>query len=76
MGGFDENPIIELGKNPLPGENPCGIDASDDEQYILIDSEMGKLDRIEADEPDWYQMEQACTNLLRSKTKDVEVAAA
>ena len=66
MANFDENPILELGTNPIPGDKPCGLDASEDEDYIFVTGEIAKLGRIEADEPDWYQIEQAGTNLLRS----------
>ncbi|MCH7812381.1 MAG: type VI secretion system protein TssA [Planctomycetes bacterium] len=74
MPSFDENPILELGKNPIPGAAPCGEDASEDEQYILVDAEINKLGRIEADEPDWYRIEQAAVSLLQNKVKDLEIA--
>lgn len=75
MPELNEQPIIELGKNPIPGPAACGVDAAEDEQYIFIQGEVGKLDRIETGEPDWYGLEQAATNILRSKAKDIEVAA-
>jgi type VI secretion system protein VasJ len=75
MPELNEQPIIELGKNPIPGPAAWGADAAEDEQYILIQGEVGKLDRIETGEPDWYGLEQAATNILRSKAKDIEVAA-
>ncbi|UCE58230.1 MAG: type VI secretion system protein TssA [Phycisphaerales bacterium] len=76
MASFDENPIIELGKNPIPGGEPCGVDAADDPQYIEVTADLAGLDRIEADEPDWFKMEQDTINVLRSTSKDVEIAAA
>lgn len=76
MPSFDETPILDLGKNPIPGDSPCGIDAADDEQYIEALAELGKLGRIEADEPDWYLLEQHSMNVLGSKSKDIEIAAA
>ncbi|MGB2986722.1 MAG: type VI secretion system protein TssA [Phycisphaerae bacterium] len=75
MPSFDESGIIDLGKNPIPGAEPCGIDAADDEEYLAVGAEMSKVGRIEADEPDWYVIEQSGTNILRSKSKDVEMAA-
>ena len=71
----DEAPIVELGKIPIPGDQPCGVDAADDEQYIAVGAEMSKLGRIEAGDPDWYVIEQNAINILRSKSKDVEIAA-
>lgn len=76
MASFDEASVINLGKNPIPGGEPCGIDAADDEQYIAVDAEMTGVDRIETDEPDWYSIEQNAINLLNTKSKDVEMAAA
>ena len=76
MPPLDEGTIIELGRNPIPGSEPCGVDVADDEEYLVVGAEMSKVDRIEADEPDWYQIEQNTTNILRAKSKDVEIAAA
>jgi len=76
MPAFDEAPIIELGRTPISGDNPGGIDAADDEQYLEVDAQMTGVDRIEADEPDWFLIEQHVVNLLRNKSKDVEMASA
>ena len=76
MPPLDEQPILDLGKNPIPGGEPCGIDAADDEQYIAVDHEMTGVDRIDSEEPDWYTIEQNAINLLGTKSKDVEMAAA
>ncbi len=76
MPAFDETSTLDLGKNPISGPDACGVDAADDEQYIDALAELGKLGRIEAEDPDWYKLEQDASNLLGSKSKDVEVAAA
>ena len=76
MPAFDETSTLELGKNPIPGGAPCGADVADDEQYIDVLAELGKLGRIESDDPDWYKLEQDASNVLASKSKDVEIAAA
>ena len=76
MPPLDEQPILDLGKDPIPGGEPCGIDAADDEQYIAVDHEMTGVDRIDSEEPDWYTIEQNAINLLGTKSKDVEMAAA
>jgi type VI secretion system protein VasJ len=75
MPTFDENPILELGKGPIPGAEACGAEVSEDEEYIAVGAEMSGVDRIEADEPDWYKIEEYAANILRSKSKDIEVAA-
>lgn len=76
MPTLDEAPILDLGRTPIPGGAPTGVDPADDENYLLVDGEMGKMDRIDAGEPDWFQMEQAATTLLCSKAKDAEMASA
>ncbi|HEY3245608.1 MAG TPA: type VI secretion system protein TssA [Phycisphaerae bacterium] len=82
MATFDEALILALGKEPipasaeLPGAGPSGIDPADDVQYIAVTAEIGKLDRIEAGDPDWHQIELDACEILRSKSKDMEVATA
>ena len=76
MAKLDETPIIDLGKNPIAGREPCGIDAGDDEQYMNALAEVAKIGRIELGEPDWYQIEQDSIAVLSSKSKDIEIAAA
>ena len=76
MASYDEQQILDLGRNPIPGGDPCGSDVADDEQYIEIDAQISGLDRIEAEPPDWFTVEQGAINILRSKAKDVEMAAA
>lgn len=76
MPKFDETSILTLGAEPIPGGPPAGIDAADDENYIVVMGEMSKLGRIEGDPPDWYTLESAATVFLQSKSKDVEIAAA
>ena len=76
MASYDEQQVLDLGKNPIPGGDPCGSDVADDEQYIEVDAQISGLDRIESEEPDWYMIEQSTINILSSKSKDVEMAAA
>ena len=76
MASFEEAPIIELGTAPISEAARGGQDVADDEEYLLIDAEFAKLDRIDLGAPDWFQLEQASLNILRSKSKDVQVACA
>lgn len=76
MPAFDEAPILELGRSPIPGANPCGVDAADDQQYIDILAQVAGVDRIEADEPEWYVIEESGAVLLKDKTKDADIASA
>ncbi len=76
MPSFDETPILELGTSPIPGGSPCGVDAAEDELYIAVMAEMPKLDRIDAEDPDWVSMTDNATRLLQTKSKDIEIASA
>jgi type VI secretion system protein VasJ len=76
MANLDEARVIDLGKSPIAGDAPCGQEIGDDEEYMFVLAEMGKLDRIDLGEVDWFRVEQAGENILRAKSKDVEIAAA
>jgi type VI secretion system protein VasJ len=76
MASIDEAAIIALGKTPISDDAPCGQDVADDEEYLLVEAETAKLDRIDLGDPDWFRIEQASLNILRSKAKDVEIACA
>ncbi|MHC5111677.1 MAG: type VI secretion system protein TssA [Planctomycetota bacterium] len=75
MAQLDEAPILALGADPIPGGDPAGGDATEDEQYIEAMAEFAKHGRIESDEPEWYDIEQNCMAVLKSKSKDVEIAS-
>jgi type VI secretion system protein VasJ len=69
--------VLELGSNPIPGDAPTGADVSTDADYLSVMSELVKADRIDTtDPPDWQVLEQSAVNVLREKSKDVEIAAA
>jgi len=69
--------LIELGSNPIPGDAPAGADASNDSDYLAVMSELVKADRIDAGgPPDWNMLEESAVNVLRNKSKDIEIAAA
>ena len=76
MAGLDETAIIELGKRPISDAAPGGQDVADDEEYLALEAETAKLDRIDLGEPDWIQIEQSCLSILKTKSKDVQVACA
>ena len=73
---LDEAAVLGLGSQPISDTAPCGRDVADDEEYMFVDGEVAKLDRIDLGEIDWFQLEQACQSVLRTKSKDVEIACA
>lgn len=76
MPKVDENAILELGTKPIDGPAPTGTSVADDELYIEVLAELGRMDRIEGEKPDWFKVEQGATTILRSKSKDFEIASA
>lgn len=76
MPSLDEPALLALGTQPIDGPSPTGASVADDELYISVLAELGKMDRIEGDKPDWFKVEQGATTILRSKSKDFEIAAA
>ncbi|MFQ5463184.1 MAG: type VI secretion system protein TssA [Phycisphaerae bacterium] len=76
MASFDEAPILALGTEPIPGDAPCGHDATEEDAYISVMAEFSKHGRIEVEgDPEWFQVEQECLAILSSKCKDVEIAS-
>lgn len=76
MASFDEAAILSLGMVPISDAARAGLDVSDDEEYLLVEAEIAKLERIDLGEPDWFRIEQAALNILRLKAKDVQIACA
>lgn len=76
MPTYDETPILALGTEPISAGAPAGKDAADDEDYIAVLAELSKLGRIEGDPPDWRNLIQCASNVLRQKSKDAEIASA
>ena len=76
MASLDEAAIIGMGKSPIPGASPCGADAVEDPQYIAVQGELAKMDRVDLGDPDWYLLQENAVVILQDKSKDVEMAAA
>lgn len=61
---------------PLAGEVPSGVDARYDAGYELIRAELAKLDAVSAPPVDWTAVHGAADVLLRTRSKDLFIAAA
>ncbi|MBX3394911.1 MAG: type VI secretion system protein TssA [Phycisphaerae bacterium] len=75
MASFDETTILPLGVEPIGGGAPTGVDAADDENYILVQAELNRIGRFDGEPPNWFNVIQGATNVLRMKSKDIEIAA-
>ena len=76
MPDFGEAAILSLGTTPITDTAPTGRDVADDEEYLLIEAETAKLDRIDLGTPDWFQIENVALNILKTKSKDIHAACA
>src|SRR5438132_1025078 len=76
MSSFD----VEAALAPISAEAPCGVDLSGEPAYLELDRLVqGTPERqigntiVPAQEPDWRQLYQRCTELL-ARSKDLRVA--
>lgn len=69
------NGLLQL-LEPLPGSVPAGVDlyAAGDDDYALLESEIGKLSRPAGTAVQWGEIVGTATRVLREKSKDYRVA--
>jgi type VI secretion system protein VasJ len=66
--------LIELGKTPLSGDAPAGVDAKYEPEYEELTAEIGKLTSPTATGGvDWKNVQQLATQILAEKSKDILV---
>lgn len=65
---------IEQFLAPIPGDNPCGEDKRHDHAFMVADSEAKKLGGLVDQKIDWELIQEQCTALLASQTKDLKLA--
>jgi type VI secretion system ImpA/VasJ family protein len=58
---------------PISDENPCGENARYEPAYEELLNEIGKLEAVDAGEPDWNGVFTKAAGLLEKKTKDMTV---
>ncbi|MCP4745886.1 MAG: type VI secretion system protein TssA [Desulfobacteraceae bacterium] len=67
--------LISLGKDPIPGENPCGSDVRYDEIYESVKAEIDKLSSPTASShTDWNGVVENSVQILSAKSKDFTIA--
>ncbi|MDP5291714.1 type VI secretion system protein TssA [Oceanimonas sp. CHS3-5] len=60
---------------PIPGERPCGDDCRYEDEFELVEREIGKLNNLyHREEPDWQWVAEQTQGLLTTKTKDLRLA--
>jgi type VI secretion system protein VasJ len=67
---------IDLGKTPVPGENPAGIDVSYEPEFEALEAELQKMSSPTASGGvDWQKVGRLAETILETKSKNLLVAA-
>ena len=61
---------------PISEASPAGEDCRYDDEFEQVDVELKKLQSVEGLQPDWQRVEELCTMLLTSRTKDTTLLSA
>ncbi|MCR4666735.1 MAG: type VI secretion system protein TssA [Desulfovibrio sp.] len=68
--------VAQLGRTPIPGENPSGIDAKYEAEYASVTEEIGKLgSATQGGTINWNNVAQHGQCILETKSKDLQIAA-
>ncbi|MDD5158791.1 MAG: type VI secretion system protein TssA [Sulfuricurvum sp.] len=66
--------MFELMINPLSDQSLCGVDAKYDDVYLLMESEIDKINSVaEGAQPNWQYVSNECKSLLELRTKDIKL---
>lgn len=66
--------MFELINNPNSDQSPCGVDAKYDDAYLLMESEIDKINSVaEGAQPNWQYVSDECKSLLELRTKDIKL---
>lgn len=71
----DLSELANLGKDPIPGDSPAGASVQDDPDFEAIKAEIQKLDRVEGDPIDWGVVVDKGSDILKTRSKHLLVAA-
>lgn len=67
--------LSELGKLPIPGDNPAGIDAKYDPNYDALQKEIDKMSSATSGGGiDWKRVVTLASDILAGKSKDLQAA--
>jgi type VI secretion system protein VasJ len=67
--------VSDLGRNPIPGDNPTGEKATYEPEYTAVKDEIDKLTSLGDAQPNWNTVEENAKTVLAEKSKDVAIAA-
>ena len=60
---------------PISGDLACGMDCRYEDEFELIETEIGKLNNLyHREEPDWQRVAEQAQTLLTTRTKDLRLA--
>ena len=67
--------LINLGKEPIAGEQPAGADARYEPEFESLQAEIDKLASPSAGQVDWKSIVDGAAGILASKSKDLTAAS-
>lgn len=65
----------QLGKEPIPGDEPAGVNYRYGEEYEQVEAEVSQLDSVSGGQVDWDLVAKNCQVVLAEKSKDIKIAA-
>ncbi len=64
-----------LGSEPIRSDNPGGDAYRDESEFETLQSEIGRLERAEGEQPHWDEVVRISALILREKSKDILAAS-
>jgi len=65
--------IVALGREPISAASPVGDPVRYDEIFERLQAQMDKIGSLTGEEPDWRQVVELATEILKGKSKDMLV---
>jgi len=60
--------------NPISDQSACGVDAKYDDIYLMMESEIDKINSVsEGMQTNWQYVSNECKLLLELRTKDIKL---
>jgi type VI secretion system protein VasJ len=67
--------MMNLGKAPIPGDNPAGVDARYDPDFEILQREIDKLASPSGGQVDWKSVVTSAATVLAQRSKDLTAAS-
>ena len=75
MSDIDQSTLQTLGSTPITEDNPAGDNIRYENSFEQLEAELAKLESLSNESVDWNVVLELATEILRSQSKDLLVAA-